>query len=382
MKVKCLTLVFCLIVLFSMFFCTSANVVKLGYADEYKCKSSILIDASSGKVLYQENINERLPIASIVKLMTLYLTFEALDNNKISENDLMQVSEYASTMGGSQLFLDANTSHKVSDLIKSVVIASANDSAVVLAENLAGSEENFVVKMNDKAKELEMDDTLFVDSTGLNEEGYSTASDVAILSKKVLTNKHYQKYSKIWLDSYTHPSGRDTELANTNKLLRKYENCIAGKTGTTEKAGFCYTSLSNNNGFELICVVLGAKTTSERFDIAKEMFLTGYANYKYQKLYEKDSFYKDIKINKAKEVNVKTYFKDDVGFVVGKNQNVEYNEVFEKSNIEAPLKAGTIIGTLEIVIDDEVVAKSDVIVKDDVEMMGFIDVIKKITEKW
>ncbi|MBQ8749047.1 MAG: D-alanyl-D-alanine carboxypeptidase [Clostridia bacterium] len=382
MKVKCLTLVFCLIVLFSMFLCTSTNVVKLGYADEYKCKSSILIDAGSGKVLYQENINEKLPIASIVKLMTLYLIFEALDNNQISENDLMQVSEYASTMGGSQLFLDANTSHKVSDLIKSVVIASANDSAVVLAENLAGSEENFVVKMNDKAKELEMDDTLFVDSTGLNEEGYSTASDVAILSKNVLTNKHYQKYSKIWLDSYTHPSGRDTELANTNKLLRKYENCIAGKTGTTEKAGFCYTSLSNNNGFELICVVLGSKTTSERFDIAKEMFLTGYANYKYQKLYEKDSFYKDIKINKAKEVNVKTYFKDDVGFVVGKNQNVEYNEVFEKSNIEAPLKAGTIIGTLEIVIDDEVVAKSDVIVKDDVKMMGFVDVIKKITEKW
>ncbi|MGN1227374.1 MAG: D-alanyl-D-alanine carboxypeptidase family protein, partial [Christensenellales bacterium] len=259
---------------------------------------------------------------------------------------------------------------------------SANDSAVVIAENLAGSEENFVKKMNEKAKELNMTNTLFVDSSGLNEDGYSTARDVAILSKCVLNNELYKKYSKIWLDSYTHPSGRETELANTNKLLRKYDKCIAGKTGTTEKAGYCFTALCDNNGFKLISVVLGANTTNDRFDLAKELFLTGYANFKYVQLYEKDSFYNEIAIKNAKDNLTKTYVKDEIGIVTAKNEELNVAERVVLYDIKAPLSENTSVGCVEFIQGDEIIAKVEIYVKDFVAKENYFNVIEKIIANW
>lgn len=381
MNKKIITILFCCLSLASLlnFKCDS-----FVYATESNCKSFMLIEANSGTMLYGNNIDEKLPVASIVKLMTLQLTFDALDKGLIQENDMMQVSDYATSMGGSQLFLDANTKHQVCDLIKSVVIASANDSAVVLAENISGSEKNFVIKMNDRAKELNLQNTHYVDCTGLNEEGFSTARDVATLSRSVLTNPRYQKYSQIWLDSYTHPSGRVTKLANTNKLLRSFDACVAGKTGTTDCAGYCYTSLAKNNGFDLITVILGADDTKERFILAKEIFLTGYANYQYKLIYAKDGEYADVKIKNAKNKQVKTYLDKDLGIVMQKGQELEFKEnlVFN-DNLIAPLKANSIVGRLELINNNnEIIATANIFVKEDVIEANYYDVIKSIIEKW
>lgn len=379
MKRKIVIILCCFLLLFSSF--SYENKTKCIFADSSDCKSSLLVDYESGKILYENNIDEKLPIASIVKLMTLYLTFEALDNMSICENDYMQVSEYASSMGGSQLFLDSNTSHKVCDLIKSIVIASANDSAVVLAENISGSEENFVKLMNNKAKELNMTNTLYVDSTGLNENGYSTARDISIISRLVLNNERYKAYSKIWIDSYTHPSSRVTELVNTNKLIRQYENCIAGKTGTTEKAGYCFTSLSDNNGFKLVSVILGAKDSNLRFNLAKELFLTGYANYKYEIIYKKDDFFKSIKFNKANNEKVNLYLKEDVGILLHKNEKLKYDIKFKQLIFNAPIKKDTVVATIEI-SNDNYIKEIELYIKDNVEKSNILDNVVKIIKKW
>lgn len=385
MKRKISSLLFCLIVLIFAICNVGYSTVYADIANQsdYKYKSKILIEVNSGKVLDENNADEKLPIASIVKLMTLYIAFEALDNGSIMEEDLLQVSEYSASMGGSQLFLDANTEHKVCDLIKSIVIASANDSAVVLAENLAGSEENFVAKMNEKAVELSLASTHYVDCTGLNENGYSTARDVASLSRLVLTNPHYLKYSQIWLDSYVHPSGRETELANTNKLLRKYNYCVAGKTGTTEKAGYCYTSLCDNNGFKLIAVVLGADSTNDRFDIIKDTMQTGYANYKFTLKYCCGNFYQEIEIPKSKQKVVKLYLANDLGFVENKNSTLEFGETIKLNDYSLPIKAGAVVGELCLIDENgEVVARADLVVNESVEKAGYFDNIETIINKW
>lgn len=385
MKKRATLLLLCLLILIIGISNLGFGIVyaDIGKQNNYKYKSTMLIEANGGKVLEECNADEKLPIASIVKLMTLYITFEALDSGRIKEDDLMQVSEYSASMGGSQLFLDANTEHKVSDLIKSIVIASANDSAVVLAENLAGSEKNFVTQMNDNASKLNLTSTHYVDSTGLSEEGYSTARDVATLSRIVLTSPHYLKYSKIWLDSYVHPSGRETELANTNKLLRKYNYCIAGKTGTTEKAGYCYTSLCENNGFKLIAVVLGADSTNDRFDVVKEIMQTGYANFKYSIAYSCGDFYKEIVIPKSKQKVAKVFLANDLGVVENKNTNTKLKESFKLYEITLPIERGTVIGELCLIDEnDEIVAKANLVLRDNIEKAGYFDNIDIIINKW
>lgn len=384
---KKLVLIMCCI--FTFIFAMVNVGYQIVFADEvnnsnnYKFKSKILIESTSGKVLEEVNADEQLPIASIVKLMTLYITFDALENGSLNEDDLINVSEYASSMGGSQLFLDANTKHKVCDLIKSIVIASANDSAVVLAESIAGNEGSFVDRMNKTAQDLGLKNTHYVDCTGLDDFGYSSARDVAKLSKLVLSNPHYLKYSQIWLDSYTHPSGRETQLANTNKLIKNYNYCVAGKTGTTENAGYCYTSLCEKKGFNLIAVVLGADSTSERFEIVKETVQTGYANYKFTLKYHTGDLFKEISLPKAKQNAINVYISNDLGVVEEKNSLNEFAVDYNIFNVNLPLKANSIIGELFILDKDgNIVAKSDLIIKENIEKMQYMDNIKYIMRKW
>lgn len=345
----------------------------------------ILIDTNTSNVLISKNENEKMPIASIVKLMTLELLFDEIDLNNVSLDDELSVSEYASSMGGSQLFLDPNTTHKLKDLLKSVVVSSANDSAVVIAEYLAGSEKAFVAKMNEKSQELGMKDTLFVDCTGLDETGYSTAKDVSTLSRNVLTNPIYQSFSTIWLEMYTHPSGRETEIANTNKLIRTLNGCKAGKTGTTEKAGYCLTNLVERNNMSLIAVVLGSKTSKLRFQDNAELINYGFGNYKYYEIINTNDVIKEIQMFKAKPDTVALYAKSNFGLTINRSQVIDEDNLELKiviSEINLPVSSGSVMGIIEIYYNNELVGKVDLETRTDINEKSIKDLFISVLTNW
>ena len=237
-------------------------------ADEaYTAKSIILVDYNSGEVLKEDNADEKLPIASMVKMMTLLLTFEEMDKGNLTLDTKITTTENASGMGGSQVFIDPYVTYTAEQMIKSVIMASANDASVALAEHISGSEDTFVKKMNERAKALGMTNTLYANCTGLPEpEQYSSARDVSILMKELLRHEIYFNYSTIWMDELIHPSGRKTELVNTNKLTRYYKGCDAGKTGSTSEAGYCLCASAKRDDMRLISVVIGSKTGQDRFN--------------------------------------------------------------------------------------------------------------------
>ena len=236
-------------------------------------KSAALVDYSSGEILFEKNATEHLPIASMVKMMTILLTLEEFEKGNLSEDTMITTSENASGMGGSQVFIDPYVEYSAGDLLKSVIVASGNDASVALAEHISGSEQTFVKRMNDKAKELGMNDTNYVNCTGLPApEQYSCAKDCAIVLKQVCGYELYHKYSTIWMDELIHPSGRKTELVNTNRLVRYYEGCEGGKTGSTNEAGCCLSASAKRGGMRLISVIIGANNSQTRFNECSKLF--------------------------------------------------------------------------------------------------------------
>ena len=224
-------------------------------------KSAYMVDYATDTVLYARNENERLPIASMVKIMTSLLTLEAVERGDISLDDDVEISQNSASMGGSQVFLDAGTTHKAGELLKTVIVASANDSCVALAEHISGSVENFVAKMNARAKELGMNDTSFKNCTGLPAaESFSSAKDVSVMFRQLVKHKEYFEYAKIWLEDYKHPDGRTTTITNTNKLVRFYQGCDGGKTGFTSEAKFCLCATAKKSDMRVVAVVIGAES--------------------------------------------------------------------------------------------------------------------------
>ena len=345
-------------------------------------KSAILIDANSGSILAEQDSEHKLPIASIVKLMTLCIVFDHIDAGEISLDDEVVASEYACSMGGSQLFLDANSKHKVSDLLKSVIVASANDSSVVLAEVVSGNENAFVKEMNAKASVLGLNNTLYTDSTGLREDQYSTAKDVATLSKYVLNHPLYQKYSKIWLEEYTHPSGRVTEIANTNKLIRTLDGCIGGKTGTTDSAGYCLTLMAERNDMKLISVVLGADNTQHRFEDNKNVIEFGFANFENHKIISKDTAIGVLNNNRVKPSEVELYAVSDYGIVAPKNEEIDATYQIELYDLNQSAKANECIGKAYVLQNGDVVGEVCVVAKEDLNMKNYKDYIIDIVNLW
>ena len=270
----------------SAFTDSSSEESEIGVASvglSVRAKSAYLIDYGTGTVIYAQNETARLPIASMCKIMTLDLCFEAIDNGILTMDEEILVSEKAASMGGSQVFLEANAKYPVKELIKSIVVCSANDSCVALAEKIAGSEAVFTEKMNEKAKELGANDTLFANCTGLPKEPqYSCAKDVSVMLKDLLTHKEYFSFGKVWMDKFTHPKGRYTEITNTNKLVRFYDGCDGGKTGFTNQAGFCLASTAIRNDMRIISVVIGAENSANRFEDTRTMFDYAFANYTMQ----------------------------------------------------------------------------------------------------
>lgn len=234
--------------------------------------SAILCEASTGRVVFEKNADERRPVASVNKVMTILLTLEALDEGRVSVQDQVTVSPRAASMGGSQAFLDAGERYPLGELLKTVIVASANDSAVAIAEHLAGAEEAFVKLMNARADELGLQNTHYVNCTGLPApDHYTTARDVAKLSAQLDLHPLYYRYSTIWMDEIRHRGGRVTALTNTNRLVRFYPGCDGYKTGSTNEARYCISATAKKDGMRLIAVVLGTPAGQTRFDEARAM---------------------------------------------------------------------------------------------------------------
>lgn len=343
-------------------------------------KASILIERKSGKILLDENCHEKLPIASVTKLMTILLTLEKIDSNEISLEDKITVSENASGMGGSQIFLDANFEYILGDLLKSVIIASANDSSVVLAEHIAGSENNFVRMMNERAKELNMNDTNYSNCTGLpSTDGYSSAHDQAILLNRVLDYDTYHAYSSIWMEDFCHPSGRITQMTNTNRLSRFYEGCIGGKTGSTNQAKYCLAVGAKRGDMELISVVLGAENSKERFKLASDMLNYGFNSFEAKTLF--DNSVLQGKTIAIKGMNRATTLKAERNYtlVCNKNETINFSLNFNLPNEFASVNENQVVGNVEIVVDGVVVDTINILSAETHKEATLWDYVKEIT---
>ncbi len=336
-------------------------------------KANVLMEAHTGKVLLEKNPNDKLQIASVTKVMTMLLIFEALEQGKINKTDVVTISEHAASMGGSQIYLEPNEQQTVEDLVKAVVISSANDGAVALAEYLAGSENAFVTMMNEKAVSLGMQNTHFINACGLDEENqsYSTAYDVALMSRELITKyPDVLNYSKIKQDTIIHRTKRGNEefvLNSTNKLLGTYDGVTGLKTGSTSQALFCISATATRNGMDLISVVLGAPTSKDRNSDVAKTFDYGYANYKTFVFEDYLSPYLAVEVAKATKPTVDVYLAEKPVILIEKNDTMEIKQEAQMiKNLTAPLKAGTKVGEAIFMQGDKVVAKIDLIIKEDV----------------
>jgi D-alanyl-D-alanine carboxypeptidase (penicillin-binding protein 5/6) len=348
-------------------------------------KAATLIDAQSGRVLYEYNSSQRLPIASITKVMTLLLTYEALENGNISIDEKITASETAASMGGSQAFIDAGYNYGIDELIKSVIIASANDAAVLLGERISGSEDSFVVKMNQRAQELGMTDTTFKNCTGLPEDGHlSSARDVAVMARELLKHEQYFKWGTVWMDKLVHEKdGRYTELVNTNKLIRSLNGCDGLKTGYTAEAGFCVATTAKLNGLRLISVILGADTSEERFADAAKLIKFGFANYESKCVIKDGENIGTVKIcnGKNKHCNLRTI--EDLSVCV-KNDGSDSIEIVKNlpKSINAPIKQGQGIGEIILKLNGTEIRRIKVVSQEVYEKAGFVDRFKEIVLNW
>lgn len=348
------------------------------------CKSACLVDYGSGTMLYSHNPKLHLPIASMVKMMTILLTLEEFDKGTLTEDAMITTSENASGMGGSQVFIDPYVEYSAGDMLKSVIISSANDASVALAEHISGSEKAFVVKMNERAKELGMNDTYYVNCTGLPApEQYSCAQDCAIVLKEVAEHELYHKYSTIWMDELVHPSGRKTELVNTNRLIRYYDGCDGGKTGSTNEAGCCLSASAKRNNMRLISVVIGASNSQTRFNECTKLFNYGFANFESKKIVDSVSPVMNLQVSKGKSENVDIFAKEDFAVVVKKGEKPNYEVTFENpKRISAPTKENDVVGKAIISNDGAVVKEIDLIVKNDIEGLSLKDCFDKVVVGW
>ena len=360
------------------------NVAKADQGLSTKSKSAILMDAETKTVVYSSCENDRRPIASMTKIMLLNLCFENVKNGNLNLDEQITVSNTASSMGGSQVFLEANGKYKTSDLIKSVIIASANDASVALAERLYGSEANCVEEMNKKCAEWHLNDTLFSNCTGLPKPTqYSSASDVAVMLCNLIKHEEYFKYSNIWMDEIEHSQGRVTGLTNTNKLVKFYDGCDGGKTGYTSESGFCLAATAKKGSLRFVSVVINAPDSKTRFSDVSNMFNYGFDNFASKMVVDSSKpIDLDIKINKSKCGEIKVAPIADV-YVFGKrNQKENVSIDFEQLTEKAPLKKGDIVGRLKVFKDNVEYQCVDVICLHDVNEKTYFDYILDVSNNW
>lgn len=358
LKFLCLVMSFLLIFTFTATATEVADLSPLeavpvmadGEALDLKANSAILIEQGTGRVLYEKDSSTKSAPASITKIMSLILVFEAIDNGALTYDTILTCSDSAAALGGSQIWLEPGETMSVHELLKAVCVVSANDATVMLAEAVAGSEESFVVLMNDKAKELNMNNTNFVNCTGLDAENhYSCALDVALMSAELLKHKKVTEYTTIWMDSLRNG---ESELVNTNKLVRFYEGCTGLKTGTTSGAGYCLSASAKRDGLSLIAVVMNGETSKDRFAAAQKLLNYGYAHYKNMEIVPSNEEF-SVKVNKGAVDSLKLTAEGTLYALVKKSEKGEItSQVMLPDSVKAPIKKGDKIGEIVYSIND------------------------------
>ncbi|MBO5394873.1 MAG: D-alanyl-D-alanine carboxypeptidase [Clostridia bacterium] len=379
-------LIFCMLVcVLATTFCASmSNVSYAEGGPDISSKAACLVEYASGEILYAKQETKHLPIASMVKMMTILLTLEQIDHGALTEETLVTTSENASGMGGSQVFIDPYVQYSAGDLLKSVIIASANDASVALAEHISGSESAFVSKMNERAQQLGMSDTHYVNCTGLPApEQYSCAKDCALILKEVAKYDIYHKYSTIWMDELLHPSGRKTELVNTNRLVRYYDGCDGGKTGSTNEAGCCLSASAKRNDMRLISVIIGAENSQTRFNECSKLFNYGFANYESKEIVGTENSLLSIAINKGKEADAPVFADEAFAIVAKKGEKSDIDVTYSlPEKINAPTRKGDVVGKAVLSRNGAVIKEIDLIVKMDIDALSLKDCFDKVVYGW
>ena len=347
-------------------------------------KSALLMDAATGTVLYEKNAHEQLAPASVTKVMTMLLIMETIDSGKIGWDDMVTASETAAAKGGSQIYLKAGESMSVTDMVKSIAVSSANDAACAMAEHIAGSETAFVAMMNRRAQELGMNDTNFVNCTGLDDDPQAkdhktSAYDIAIMSRELLVNhSDIKKFTTIWMDTVR---GGTFGLSNTNKLVRFYRGCTGLKTGFTSAAGFCLSASAQRDGLELIAVVMGAESSQDRFNACKQMLDYGFANFALVEpvLTEKNQ----VAVTLGTQKTVAAVPAEQTQLLIDKAQRGDVTtQVTLEERVSAPVSCGQKLGTLTIKAGDQVLAQVNMVAAEAVPRLSwwqiFVGVIQKI----
>lgn len=357
----------CFVLMLTVVFPVKVNAVS---ADSITAPSAVLMETSTGKILFEKNSHDQRPCASVTKVMTLLLVFEAIDSGKLSLDDTITTSEHATSMGGSDIWLEPGETMSTDDMIKATVVASANDAAVALAEHISGSEDAFVENMNKRAKELKMNDTVFKNCNGLDEDGHVTSAyDVAIMSRELMKHEKIFDYTSIWLDNLR--DGK-TQIVNTNKLLKTYNGITGLKTGTTNDAGCCMSASAKRGDVSLVAVVLGCKTGKERFSDAAALLDFGFANISVKELKLPDDMPLELKVDGGMEKTVKLNCDSSSKVVVDKGNNVEIKTSIDLSeSVTAPIKENQKLGTLTYSIDGKTVKTCDITAADSVEEVSF-----------
>ena len=343
-------------------------------------KSAILIEASTGQVLYEKNADEALAPASMTKIMTLLLTMEAIDKGNIKLDDMVRVSEKAANMGGSQVFLAPNTEYKLEEIIKAVCIASGNDAAVVLAEAIGGSTENFVEMMNKKAKELGLTSTNFVNVYGLDADGHmSSARDMAKMARELISHDLILKYSSIYEEYLNKSDGSSIWMVNTNKLVRFYSGVDGLKTGFTNKAGYCLTATGKWNGMRIISVVMGEPTQEARTNDTISLLNYGKGSYKLNTILKSGETLDTIEVERGEKTETEIVLMEDAALLVNVREDMpEYTYEIEKYSIQAPVKIGDKVGILNIYANGEKKKTLDLTVKENIEKCKFTTMLKRV----
>lgn len=359
-------------------FCSLLLIPKV-YAEEttfdIKSESGIIMEESTGKILFEKNPDEQKAPASMTKIMTMLLIMEAIDNGSITMDDEVNISKNASDMGGSQAYLEANTTSKVSTLLTAIAVGSANDASVAMSEKIGGTEENFVSVMNKRAKELGANNTTFKNPHGLDEEGHlTTARDMAIIARELITkHKDILKLTSTYETTITHANGKSLWLVNTNKLIKFYNGLDGLKTGYTENAGYCLTGTIEKNNMRLITVTMHAQSKEDRNTDTINMMEYSYSMYKKDTILKSDKTLGQIFINNSKKRKLNYYLEKDITLVVPKDvRNIDYKYDINLSNPKAPLKKGDKVGTLTLEANNETLTYN-LIVKENVKKSNILN---------
>lgn len=351
----------------------------VGQTLDIKAKSVILMEPNTGEILYENNADEQLPPASITKIMSLLLVFEALDRKDITLETVVTASEHACSMGGSQIWLEPGESMTVDELLKASVIASANDACVALGELIAGSEEGFVAQMNERAKQLGMNNTTFINCTGLDAQGHlTTAHDVGIMSCELIKHDLIKNYSTVWMDSLRNG---ESELVNTNKLVRFYKGTTGLKTGTTGSAKYCLSATAERDGLELVAVVMAGESSDARFSGAKKLLDYGFANYSFTNVSaDLKENTKDIKNGMKRYVNI--IADERLNVLLPKSQKPEIKRITEwNKDIKAPIKKGDVLGYVNVYMNDNEIGSIPIKASTSVKKLTILTAMLQIFEE-